>query len=182
MNTIHERVSTIQRAGGRSSRVGASYINGAAYNPRVLIALMNIWRVHYNFFDWRPYRTPLVADASPSEGPTAGDAAGPAGKGEQLRRLEVPGTDKAILVPKRRASKVIRTTPVMRMGVHQPSRPKDTGREQDGVNEEENSGGATQKKRDRRRDDRPHLPDLARILYQPWLFHSTPMWAKLQGR
>ena len=61
MNAIRERVSIIQRAGGRSSRVGATYINGAAYIPRVLIALMNIWRVHYNFFDWRPYRTPLEA-------------------------------------------------------------------------------------------------------------------------
>ncbi len=113
MNAIRERVSIIQRAGGRSSRVGATYINGAAYNPRVLIALMNIWRVHYNFFDWRPYRTPLEADASPPEGPMTGaaeDAAGPAENGEQLRRLAVPGTDKAMFVPKRRANKVVRTT------------------------------------------------------------------------
>ncbi|MFD2740501.1 hypothetical protein ACFSUD_13015 [Sulfitobacter aestuarii] len=185
MNAIRERVSIIQRAGGRSSRLGASYINGAAYNPRVLIALMNIWRVHYNFFDWRPYRTPLEADASTAEGPTTDateDAAHPAKNGEQLRRLAVPGTDKVILVPKRRADKVIRTTPAMRMGVHKPSQPKDSGREEDSATEEETSGGATKKKRDRRRDDRPHLPDLARILYQPWLFHGTPMWAKLQGR
>jgi hypothetical protein len=185
MNAIRERVSIIQRAGGRSSRVGSSYINGAAYNPRVLIALMNIWRVHYNFFDWRPYRTPLEAYASTAEGPTADaseDAADPAKNGEQLRRLTVPGTDKAILVPRRRAGKVIRTTPAMRMGLHQPSQPKDTSREGVRATEEETSGGATKKKQDRRRDDRPHLPDLARILYQPWLFHGTPMWAKLQGR
>lgn len=58
MNAIRERVSVIERAGGRSSRVGATYINGATYNPRVLIALMNIWRVHYNYFDWRSYNQP----------------------------------------------------------------------------------------------------------------------------
>ncbi|EKE45715.1 hypothetical protein OCGS_0134 [Oceaniovalibus guishaninsula JLT2003] len=112
--------------------MGASYINGAAYNPRVLIALMNIWRVHYNFFDWRPYRTPLEADASTAEGPATGaaeDGAGPAENGEQLRRLTVPGTDKVIFVPKRRANKVARTTPAMRMGVQQPSQPKDSGQE-----------------------------------------------------
>ena len=74
MNAIRERVSIVQRAGGRSSRVGATYINGAAYNPRVLIALMNIWRVHYNFFDWRPYRAPLEAEAAPPEGPMTGAA------------------------------------------------------------------------------------------------------------
>ncbi|OWY14569.1 hypothetical protein B6V72_04770 [Thioclava sp. F34-6] len=185
MNAIRERVSIIQRAGGRSSRVGASYINSAAYNPRILIALMNIWRVHYNFFAWRPYRTPLEEDASPSERPTAGDAedaAGPAENGDQLRRLAVPGSDKTIFVPKRRANKVVRTTPAMRMGVHQPSQPKDSGQEAENVVEAEASSGATRKKRDRRRDDRPHLPDLARILSQPWLFHGTPMWAKLQGR
>ncbi len=28
----------------------------------------------------------------------------------------------------------------------------------------------------------PPLPDLSRVLYQPWLFHGTPLWAKLQGR
>jgi len=39
-----------------------------------------------------------------------------------------------------------------------------------------------EQKKDRRRDDRPHLPNLSRILYQPWQFHGTPMWAKLRGR
>lgn len=107
---------------------------------------MNIWRVHYNFFDWRPYRTPLEADASPPEGPTTGTgegAAGPAENGEQLRRLAVPGTDKAIFVPKRRANKVVRTTPAMRMGVHQPSQSKGSGQEADSAEEAEDSAGAT---------------------------------------
>ncbi len=134
MNAIRERVSIIQRAGGRSSRVGATYINGAGYNPRVLIALMNIWRVHYNFFDRRPYRTPLEADEPPPEGAEAEaapaectEASGgenapvSAEKNPPIRRIAVPGTDRAILVPKRRANKIVRTTPAMRMGVQQPS-------------------------------------------------------------
>jgi hypothetical protein len=178
MNAIRERVSIVQRAGGRSSRVGATYINGAAYNPRVLIALMNIWRIHYNFFDWRPYRLPLeVAEAGDAQ-----SAPGQKKTGEHLRRIAVPGTDRAILVPKRRATQVVRTTPAKRMGIHQASKPKDTGQQGDCAKEAGSSGEANQKKRDRRRDDRPHLPDLPRILYQPWLFHGTPMWAKLQGR
>ncbi|WP_417806689.1 hypothetical protein [Thioclava sp.] len=31
---------------------------GALHHPRVLIALINIWRVHYNVFDWRPIPFP----------------------------------------------------------------------------------------------------------------------------
>ena len=134
----------------------------------------------YTVWRWR-----MEADAPTTEGPSTDateDAAHPAENSEQLRRLPVPGTDKVIFVPKRRAGKVTRTTPAMRMGVHQPSQPKDLGREKDSATEEETLGGATEKKRDRRRDDRPHLPDHARTLYQTWLFHGTPMWAKLQGR
>ena len=185
MNAIRERVSIIQRAGGRSSRVGAKYINGAAYNPRVLIALMNIWRVHYNFFDWRPYQQPMEEEASSPEGAATGaeeENADAAENGEQFRRLAVPGTDRAILVPKRRTNKIVRTTPAMRMGVHQPSKPKEPEQAAGSAEGAEAPDAASQKKQDRRRDDRPHLPDLARILYQPWLFHGTPMWAKLQGR
>ncbi|MCF6432112.1 hypothetical protein [Leisingera sp. MMG026] len=185
MNPIRERVSIVQRAGGRSSRVGATYINGAASNPRVLIALMNIWRVHCNFFNWRPYKLPLEGEAKPGEGPEACAVEGApdtAENGEPFRRIAVPGTDKAILVPKRRASKAVRTTPAMRTGVHQPSQPKGSQQEADSVEKAEASGGAFKKKRDRRRDDRSHLPNLSRILYQPWRFHGTPMSAKLQGR
>lgn len=138
---------------------------------------------------------PLAADASPPEGAEAEvapaevaeanggeNATVSAEKGPQLRRIPVPGTDKAILVPKRRANKVVRTTPTIWMEVHRPSPPKDTGQERDSAREEEISRGTNQKKPDRRRDGRSHLPDLARILYRPWLFHGTPVWEKLQGR
>ncbi len=183
MNAIRERVSIIQRAGGRSSRVGAAYINGAAYNPRVLIALMNIWRVHYNFFDWRPYRLPLNEETERVEAAAEEGSPKPAEDHEQrLRRIPVPGTATAILVPKRRANRVVRTTPAMRMGVHQPPQPKRSAERPDQLGEAQDAGEPKPRTRDQRRDDRPNLPDLSRILYQPWLFHGTPMWAKLQGR
>ncbi len=52
-NALRNRVSLVERAGGRSARKGSSYVNGSAYNPRVLIAMLNIWRIYYNVFDWR---------------------------------------------------------------------------------------------------------------------------------
>ncbi len=95
MNAIRERVSIIQRAGGRSARMGGSYINGAAYNPRVLIALMNIWRVHYNFFDWRPYRLPLEEEVASPEGTEVEakeDSPAPADNDkQQMRRIPYRG-------------------------------------------------------------------------------------------
>lgn len=94
----------------------------------------------------------------------------------------MPGAEKAIFVLKRRTNKVARTTPTMRMGVQQPSPRKDPEQEADRAKDEEASGGAPTKYRGRRRDDRPHLPDIARTLYQAWLFRGMPMWAKLQGR
>lgn len=177
MNAIRERLSNIQRAGGRSARQGGSYINGAAYNPRVLIAMMNIWRVHYNFFDWRSYTLPVEAETETQvEGlPNAAEEVR-----KPVRRIPVPGTREAVPVPKRRENRVVRTTPAMRMGVHSSRPPKKTA-----AQPEQDQGAASTEeaqKKDRRNDDRPYLPDLSRILYQPWLFHGTPMWAKLQGR
>lgn len=46
LNALRFRLSPIERAGGRSARSGAKYINGASYNPTVLAALMNIFRIH----------------------------------------------------------------------------------------------------------------------------------------
>lgn len=184
MNAIRARVSVIQRAGSRSARKGPSYINGAAYSPRVLIALMNIWRVHHNFFDWRTYESPLNPKNVAEE------------TEPRTRRLAVPGTGKTILVPLRRPTQTQRTTPAMRLGVHIPSGQKKPNAETYGADEPEPhvenaadnvpecvpESEPKPKKADRRNDDRPYLPDLSRILYQPWPFHGTPMWAKLQGR
>jgi|GEM_PF-1278775 len=186
MNAIRERVSIIQRAGGRSARKGPSYINGAAYSPRVLIALMNIWRVHYNFFDWRTYQSPVDPDKT-DDAEGARENATP-----RMRQLSVPGTSKKIFVPLRRGTHAKRTTPAMRMGVLAPSAPRKRSDKETSVDAatkppqnkpgSEMTASSARAKSDRRQDDRPYLPDLSRILYQPWLFHGTPMWAKLQGR
>ncbi len=170
MNAIRERLSIVERSGGKGARNGPGYINGAAYSPRVLIALINIWRVHYNFFDWRPFNPPTVPRVM--EGDQADTACNRADELPSYlgRSLAVPGKDQRIAVPVRRSVETQRSTPAMRMGIVSPSRPRPV------------ADGETRKTRDRRRDDRPHLPDLSRILYQPWLFHGTPMWAKLQGR
>ena len=71
MNATRKRAGIIQRAGCRSSCMGVAYINGTAYNPRVLIALINMWRMHYNFFDRKPWRTPPEAEAVTMESPIA---------------------------------------------------------------------------------------------------------------
>ena len=164
MNAIRERLSIVQRSGGRSTRNGPSFINGAAYSPRVLIALLNIWRIHYNFFDWRTYNPP-VAPEGVLESPSNTDQSDP----ELMRSLAVPGTDQRILIPVRRSVDKQRSTPAMHLKVLQPSRPSPAKADD-------------APKKDRRSDDRPYLPNLSRILYQPWLFYGTPMWAKLQGR
>lgn len=69
MNAARERLSIVQRAGGRGARKGPSNINGAVHSPRVLIALTNIWRVHCNDFDRRTYTTPTDQEtqADPAE-------------------------------------------------------------------------------------------------------------------
>lgn len=198
-NALRKRVSIVERAGGGSSRKGSKYINGSAYNPRVLIAILNIWRIYYNFFDWRPYSSPEENDVN--ETAKAGDSgAEGAVATAKTRRLKVPGTDKTILVPLRRQTRIRRTTPAMRMGVHAARYAmKGKGEAEMGADDVEavdpdikelveqtlegiDGEPATKSKVDRRRDDRPHLPNLSRILYQPWIFHGTPMWAKLQGR
>ena len=119
------------------------------------------------------------------------------GDARAVRPLKVPGTNE---VPLRRKTRVRRTTPAMRMGVHsaqfsahqsvkmdaETGGSADNNRDPDEVQQEILQAGegldSLEQKKDRRRDDRPHLPNLLSILYQPWLFHGTPMLAKLQGR
>ncbi len=152
---------------------------------------MNIWRIHYNYFDWRTYQ-PAVDSTEESDAESISDS----NAKPHMRQLEVPGTKQKIFVPLRRATQPKRTTPAMRMGVLTPSVPKKRSNEETSVNaeaqtsqdtiqprpESERVASSPKEKKDLRRDDRPYLPDLSRTVYQPWLFHGTPMWAKLQGR
>lgn len=141
MNSVRDRLAYAKRAGGRGSRSAGTYINGAAYNPRVLIALLTIFRILYNFFELRQYVSPINkhdGTAYVQDGTTS---------------LVVPGSDQRIEVPKRRRLAPVKRTPAMRAGIHhvKPG------------------------------PDNPKPPNLARVLYQPWLFHGTPLWRKLQG-
>ncbi len=142
MNSLRERLTFAKRAGGRSSRSGDTFVNGGCYNPRVLIAILNIFRVHYNFFELREYVSPINKDLETEYIP------------EGIASIAIPGTDQRITVPKRRRLTPIERTPAERAGIL--ASPKE------GV--------------------QPKVPDVSRILYQPWLFHGTPLWAKLQGR
>lgn len=111
-NSLRERVSFAGRAGGRAARSGPSYINGASYNPRVLIALLNIFRVHYNWFEARQYVAPWSMDAGTEEAKPG------------LVSVRVPGTDRTIQVEKRRNKRPVYRTPAMRHGIQKERKDK----------------------------------------------------------
>lgn len=104
MNSLRTRTSSIERAGGKSARDGPSYINGAVFNPAVLVAMLNIYRVYYNWFEPRQYVGP-----------------GSAGSGTKsvemgLSSVRVPGSSEVVQVPKRRTTNPVMRTPAMRLG------------------------------------------------------------------
>lgn len=105
MNSLRTRISPTDRAGGRSARNGPSYINGALFNPAVLVALLNIYRVYYNWFEPRQYTGGGAGKSNTNEVP-AGTSS-----------VRVPGTDQTIKVPKRREKAPILRTPAMRLGL-----------------------------------------------------------------
>jgi hypothetical protein len=106
-NSIRERISPTKRSGGRATRVGPSYINGAVYNPRVLVALLNIYRVYYNWFDNRPYVSGLSPETSTTI-PKPG-----------ISKRRVPGTGEIIKVKRKRKKVPVRRTPAMRLGIQE---------------------------------------------------------------
>ena len=114
-NALRERLSFARRAGGPTSRSGGTYINGATFNPRVLIAVLNIFRVYYNWFEPRQYVAPWLENGGATEGPS----------GEIAKRI--PGTDKVIAMTRRGTRKPIMRTPAMRLGI-QPVKHDANGR------------------------------------------------------
>lgn len=106
MNSLRERLSLVERAAGRGARVADSYVNGAAYNPRVVIALVNIFRVYYNYFETRPY----VSLANKHE-ETEYSAPG-------TQSIRVHGSDERVSFGKQRRLKPKKRTPAMRAGIH----------------------------------------------------------------
>jgi len=106
-NSVRERVSLTGRSGGKSARTGPSYIKGAAFNPRVLIAMLNIFRVYYNWFEPRQYMAPWLENGGAAEMP----------QGEILKR--VPGTDKVVAFKKKPVARPLLRTPAMRLGIQE---------------------------------------------------------------
>ena len=114
MNSLRERMSVAARAGSGGARVGGSYIQGAIFNPRTLIALLNIYRVHYNFFEPRPYTCPYEEIDDLVDPPKL-----------TARALRIPGTDEFVDLPPRARRSRARMTPAMRHGMDAFTKRKD---------------------------------------------------------
>ncbi|MCA1776724.1 MAG: hypothetical protein LC676_14280 [Loktanella sp.] len=106
MNSVRERLSAARRAGSGGARVGNSYIQGAIFNPKTLISLLNIFRVHYNFFEPRPYASPFAEDSTLTKQPKV-----------MPRALRIPGTKELIQLTPRARRTPERKTPAMRHGI-----------------------------------------------------------------
>lgn len=105
MNSIRQRLSSAPRAEAGGARLKGTYVQDAVYNPKTLISLLNIFRVHYNYFEPRAYATPWA------EGMDTGAKAG------KTRNLKYPGTEDVIAVPQTMRHRPIRRTPAMRHGI-----------------------------------------------------------------
>ena len=106
LNSLRERLSPTKRSSSGGGSMTRTYIQGNIYNPRVLVALLNIFRVYYNFFELRPYETDTI------------DAAELSGQGRRLRRVRVPWTNEAVEISSKGRAPVRRLTPAMRHGIH----------------------------------------------------------------
>ena len=115
MNSLRERLSPAARASAGGARSSGSYVQGAMFNPRVLIALLNIYRVNYNFFEPRQYVAPWNVSNEL-------DATAPG-----ISFAKIPGTDEKIAVHKRRGRKPHHLTPEMRHGIQSTPDWQDTG-------------------------------------------------------
>tara|TARA_R110002049_G_scaffold234480_2_gene407709 strand:- start:180 stop:1196 length:1017 start_codon:yes stop_codon:yes gene_type:complete len=105
MNSLRERVSPTKRAGGRSARNGPSYINGATYNPAVLVAFLTIYRIYFNWFEERPY---LRASARNSNQVAVSSG---------THSIRCPGSQVKVKALKQRKVAPIQSTPALRLGV-----------------------------------------------------------------
>ncbi len=115
-DSIRERTSPAARAGGRGARSGPSYVNGASFNPRVLIALLNIFRVYYNWFEERPYVSAWSGRAETTPAP------------QGTTKARVPGTAMTVEIEKRRSSTPVKRTPAMRLGIQEERAHPKSGR------------------------------------------------------
>ena len=106
MNSLRERLSPADRAGSGGARIGGSYVQGAICNPAMLISIINIFRINYNFFEPRVYTLPYEEI----------DDFAKAGK-LMPRALRIPGTDEFVQLPPRARRSPQKRTPTMRHGL-----------------------------------------------------------------
>lgn len=110
MASLRLRTSPTERAGGKGARTGPAYINGAVFNPAVLMAFLNIYRVYYNWFEARQYK---------GSGANAGSET-PVEAG--MSSIRIPGSRETMEVPKLATTSPIKLTPAMRLGAD-PEKP-----------------------------------------------------------
>ena len=103
---MSERVPAPGAAGG-GARAGNSYVNGSSFNPKVLIALLNIYRVYDIWFQDRPCAS--TWRGRPENAPVS----------RSTTKARVPGTGRVVEIEKRRARTPVKRTPAMRLGIQE---------------------------------------------------------------
>ncbi len=106
-NSLRERIAATGRASGSGGSMGGTYIRGNVFNPRVLIALLNIFRISHNYFELRPMETDTIEQADDPE-------AAP----EYIRSARIPGTDDTVEIRAKRRRVPRKLSPAMRHGIH----------------------------------------------------------------
>ncbi|MFW8637493.1 hypothetical protein [Cribrihabitans pelagius] len=114
MNSLRTRLSVADRAGNGGARVGGTYIQGAIFNPKILVSILNIYRVHYNFFEERSYACPYAEIDDLIDPPVM-----------IQRGMPIPGTDEYVDLPPKPKRMPAKKTPAMRHGMDAFTKKKD---------------------------------------------------------
>ncbi|MCR9222055.1 MAG: hypothetical protein NXI21_17665 [Alphaproteobacteria bacterium] len=107
-NSIRARLSPTDRSSHGGGSMSGTYIQGNLFNPRVLVALLNIYRVHYNFLELRQFETDTIEKAEAMESAPM-----------RRRMARVPWSDERVEAFSPQRAKIVKLTPAMRHGIHQ---------------------------------------------------------------
>ena len=161
MNSLRERVSSAARTDSRGAHVAGSYRQGAVFNPRVLIAILNIYRVYYNFCELRPF----VSATNIPEATTK--------PRRKVRHEKVPGTDERVPIKTRSRHRPRLATPAMRHGI-------DTREVETEIPDRNLLTSRILMTTDA--EAPPPLvaatASVEEMIYKPWMFYGTPLWEK----
>jgi hypothetical protein len=186
MNSVRQRLESAARTERGGARSGGTYRPGAVFNPRVLIAIVNIFRIHYNFFEMRTYESELKPEEDHQNSPA-----------RRPRGLRYPGTNEIIPSIKKPRRVPVERTPAMRHGMDAfiirkeeiKTKPKTTKTKTKTVKDDpliESEGNAAVQL-PAEAASKPvvktrkviYPPDIHRVLYRPWLYMGTPVGTKL---